>query len=290
MSDPSELTEQRYGKERIRLVRVIRGAGRHTVRDLTVAVSLEGAFEAAYLTGDNGAVVATDTMKNTVYALAGDGLTGPPERFGIVLAQHFLEAQAVRRAAITIEEADWRALEVDGTVSADAFARDDSSTRTARVIADGRGVSLSAGLAGLTVMKTAHSSFRGFPRDRYTTLPETDDRILATRLEAEWRYGPAGTRPDLDFEATYGRVRETLLSVFASHHSPSVQSTIWTLGQAVLDAVPTVDQIHLVLPNLHHWLVDLSPYGMTNDGSVFVATNEPFGIIEGTISRGDQGA
>ncbi|HEX5465895.1 MAG TPA: urate oxidase [Candidatus Limnocylindrales bacterium] len=314
MTGPIELGDHRYGKERIRLVRVVRGPDRDIIRDLTVAVSLEGAFAAAYSAGDNAGVVATDTMKNTVYALASDHLSGPIEAFALALARHFVEAPSVERATVSIDEANWRPIEGPGSRPATAFVQDRSWVRTARITvgragasgtshtgasgasgasgAEGPEVLIQSGLRDLTLMKTAGSSFAGFPRDRFTTLAETDDRLMATRLEAEWTYAADALtmrsgQPGLDFEAAFERVRTTLLARFADHRSPSVQATIWILGQAVLEAEPAIEAIHFRLPNLHHWLVDLTPFGMTNDGSVFVATGEPFGLIEGTVRRGD---
>lgn len=310
MTGPIELGEHRYGKERIRLVRVVPGPGGHLVRDLTVAVSLEGTFGAAYTAGDNAGVVATDTMKNTVYALAAEHLSGPIEDFALSLARHFVEAPSVQRATVSIDEAAWRPIDGPGSRPASAFVQDRSWVRTARVSVgrpDARGPSgilIQSGLRDLTLMKTAGSSFSGFPRDRFTTLAETDDRLMATRLEAEWTFGPAAQsrssgrstppgepsrsdRPQLDFEASFERVRTALLASFADHQSPSVQATIWILGQAVLGAEPAIESIHFRLPNLHHWLVDLTPFGMVNDGTVFVATSEPFGLIEGTVRRAD---
>jgi urate oxidase len=274
-----EVGANSYGKSAIRLVKVVRSETPHRVRDLTVAIALEGDFDASYSAGDNAGVIATDTMKNTVYALAGEHLTGSIEDFAIALGRHFIAEPQVGVARVLIEEHAWRPL---GS-SPDAFSRDPSSTRTT-VVAVGRdGVTVNAGIAELTVMKTTRSAFEGFPRDRFTTLKETDDRIMATKVTASWRYASG----EVDFDASYEAIRSTFLEVFADHHSVSVQASIWIVGKAILERHAEVAEISMSLPNLHHWTVDLSPFGIANDREVYVSTTEPHGLIEATIRRSD---
>jgi len=274
-----EVGPNAYGKSAIRLVKVVRGETPQRVRDLTVAIALEGQFDASYSAGDNSGVIATDTMKNTVYALAGEHLTGSIESFGLVLGRHFLAEPQVELARVTIEEHAWRPI---GSAP-DAFTRDSSSTRTA-VVAVGRDVvTVDAGIAGLTVMKTSRSAFEGFPRDRFTTLKETDDRIMATKVTASWRYD--GDAANIDFDASWDAVQTTFLEVFADHHSVSVQASIWIVGKAILERHTEVAEVSMSLPNLHHWTVDLSPFGIDNDREVYVSTTEPHGLIEATIRR-----
>jgi len=287
------LGENRYGKSRIRLVTVRRGPERHHLRDLTVDVSLEGDFGAAHTTGDNANVVATDTMKNTVYALARDRFTGPAEAFGLELGRHFAAESAVTRATITLREHGWSRVELDGGPAPDAFVRSGELVRLARVSVDGApGASsvgpanVEAGFEDLTVMKTTKSAFSGFARDRFTTLPEVDDRLMATKISATWGYR-AGL-PDgagFDFDAAWERARTALLRSLAEHFSPSVQASIWIMASAIMDAEGSIDWVRMILPNLHHWSVDLSPFGLDNPGEVFVATTEPHGLIDATVHR-----
>ena len=278
-----ELGPNRYGKSAIRLVKVIRGPDRHQVRDLTVAVSLEGSFEAAHIEGDNSLVVATDTMKNTTYALAKDHLDGPVERFAGTLAEHFLGFEQVDFATVTAREHAWQPIPVPSGAARDAFMRDASFTRFAEAEARRGETRVRAGLEDLTVLKTTKSTFVGFPRDRFTTLPEAADRLMATKVSATWAYTPG--RPALDYDALFDGVRRSLLEVFAEHESPSVQASAWIMGRAILERHADVDEITMRLPNLHHWQVDLSPYGLGNDGEIFVATTEPHGLIEATVRR-----
>jgi urate oxidase len=278
-----ELGPNRYGKEQIRLVKVVRAADGHRVRDLTVGVRLEGDFEAAHVDGDNALVVATDTMKNTVYAFAVDHLDGSIEAFGIALRDHFLGFPQVSRASIGIAEHEWRRLPTASGPAPDAFARAGELTRVATVSGDGGGGTVEAGIEDLVVLKTTKSAFSGFPRDRYTTLPETEDRLLATRMNAAWRYRD----DDVDYDTAFGAVRATLLDVFAGHFSRSVQESVWLMGRAVLGARPEVEEVRLALPNLHHWRVDLAPFGLENRDEIFVSTTEPHGLIEGTVRRAE---
>jgi urate oxidase len=279
-----ELANDRYGKAAIRIVRVGRDETPHRLRDLTVAVALEGDFTAAHTDGDNANVVATDTMKNTAYAFAVDHLTGSIETYAGDLAQHFLAEPQVDRATVNVREHAWHPIEVDGSPAPDAFVRSGEGTRVATVAATADGWSVEAGIEDLVVMKTTRSAFAGFPRDRFTTLAETDDRLMATKVTAVWRYGTS----DLDdFDAIWADVRSTLLATFADHHSPSVQTSIWIMGTAMLERHAEIAEVRMVLPNLHHWTVDLSSFGMTNDKLVYVATTEPHGLIEATVRRGD---
>ena len=284
-----ELGENRYGKSRIRLVTVRRRGGTHDLRDLTVDATLEGDFVAAHVAGDNARVIATDTMKNTAYALAKDHLAGAPEVFGLALARHFAEAPQVSRASVTLREHGWARIETPAGAAPDAFVRTGPATRLATVSVAGRGAaaatSIEAGLEDLTVMKTTKSGFVGFERDAYTTLAEAEDRIMATRVTATWGYGRAAVRKGFDFDAAHARALERLLATFAEHVSPSVQTSVWIMASAMLDADPAIEWVRMVLPNLHHWTVDLGPFGLENRGEVFVATTEPQGLIEATVRR-----
>jgi urate oxidase len=273
-----EIGPNSYGKSAIRLVKVDRRVTPHRVRDLTIAIALEGDFGASYVDGDNSAVIATDTMKNTAYALAGEHLTGAIEDFGTVLASHFLEDAQVERVRVSIDEHAWQAI----GEAPDAFSRDGSWTRTARLSVGRADAEIRAGIADLVVMKTSRSAFAGFPRDRFTTLKDTDERIMATKISASWTYG---ARAGIGFDPSFEAVRATLLETFADHHSVSVQASIWIVGKAILERHPEVAEITMSLPNLHHWTVDLSPFGIDNDREVYISTTEPHGLIEATIRR-----
>ena len=277
------LGQNSYGKSGVRLVKVKRGAGRHELWDLDVAVALEGDFEAAYVEGDNAGLLATDTMRNTVYALARDHLTGSIEEFGLALVDHFLEAgPTVERAEVSITQFPWNRIEVDSRGHEHSFVRA-SGERTAKVTrAEGGDRSVKAGFDNLLVMKTTQSGWEGFLKERFTTLPDTDDRILATAATAEWSYGKAA---DLDFDGIWGGVRDRILATFTDHYSPSVQNTLYRIGKAVLEAFPEVEKIRLSFPNKHHIPYDLSRFGMENPNEVFWATDEPYGLIEGTVER-----
>jgi urate oxidase len=263
-------------------VRVVRHGDRHDVRDLTVAIRFEGEYDDSYTAGDNTGVLPTDTMKNTVYALAGrDGLN-EPESFGLALLRHFLDRNPpLRRVHVDLVDHFWGRITVGAHEHGQSFARVGPDTRTARIIGTRDHITIDAGVADLLIMKTGHSAFAGFPRDEFTTLPETHDRILATALTATWRYGGI----DGDFDTLFRAIRGTLLETFAEHDSRSVQHTLHEMGEAVLRSVSAVESIHLVMPNKHHVPIDLSPFGLKNRNEIFVATSEPYGLIEATIAR-----
>jgi len=259
-----------YGKAETHLVRVYRDGEVHEIRDLTVSVVLSGDMEAVHVHGDNTAVLATDTQKNTVYAFAKEHGIDTPEAFAALLARHFVGAGAITRARVEVSEAPWTRL------NDHAFTQSDRATRTASVIAEGDSTWFASGIDGLVVLKTTHSEFHGFPRDRYTTLKETSDRVLATEVSARWRH-PG----DADWSAARG----ALLDCFAGHHSLSLQQTLYAMGEAVLNACPTVAEVRLSMPNKHHFVVDLSPFGLENPNEVFHADDRPYGLIEAAVVR-----
>jgi urate oxidase len=271
-----------YGKAAVRLVKVDRRAMAHELHDLTVEVQLQGEFGPAHTAGDNAQVLPTDTMKNTVYALARQGPVDPPEEFGERLARHFLGAcPAARRAVLALAVHRWDRTGVGDEPDPHAFVRGPAERRLATVTMDETGVAVEAGLDGLGLLKTTGSGFAGFLRDAFTTLNETDDRILATDVEAHWRY--AG--PLRDYTVAWNAVRTSLLETFARQHSASVQHTLYAMGEAALARRGEISEIRLVLPNRHHLPVDLAPFGLDNPNEVFVATREPYGRIEAVIAR-----
>jgi len=274
----AELGPNRYGKSAIRLVKVDREGGRHRVRDLTVAIALEGDFAASYVEGDNSLVVATDTMKNTTYALASEHLTGSIEAFASALGRHFLRDPQVERATVSIDELAWRPI----GDAPDAFVRDLAWNRTCVVGVTRDAVRVEAGVADLVVMKTSKSAFSGFPRDEFTTLAETVDRLLATKVSSTWRYEPS---VEIDYDVAFSAVIGTLLDVFAEHFSVSVQASIWIIGQAIVERHPEVAEITMTLPNLHHWTADIERFGIPNDRQIYVSTTEPHGLIQATVRR-----
>lgn len=274
------LAETAYGKCGVRLVQVVRPGDRHALKDLTVAVRFEGEYDASY-DGDNSDVLPTDTMKNTVYALAARRRIEEPEPFALMLAEHFLDGNPhLRRVTIDITEHLWERVTAGEKEHDHAFVRQECESRTAQVRCDRQEAQIRAGIADLLVLKTSGSAFAGFMRDELTTLKETRDRVLATALTATWRYD-AGTA----YGPAWHAARRTLLETFASHQSESVQHTLHAMGRAVLDALPDIADIHIVMPNRHHIPVDLEPFGIENRNEIFVATEMPFGLIQATLRR-----
>ncbi|HTW19555.1 MAG TPA: urate oxidase [Mycobacteriales bacterium] len=276
--------DNQYGKAEVRLVRVTRGGERHELKDVSVSTALRGDFAAAHVHGDNSHVVATDTQKNTVYAFAQQFGVGAIEDFALRLARHFVDSfDWVSGARVSIEEYSWDRIEVDGAPHDHAFSRG-AGTRTTVVTLDGSAAWVVSGISDLVVLKTTGSEFTGFPRDRYTTLPEDRDRILATAVTARWRYTHID---DVDWDASYSDVRRILLASFARKHSLALQQTLYFMGEQVLEAHPEVAEIRMSMPNKHHFLVDLSPFGLPNDREVYYAADRPYGLIEGTVTRDD---
>lgn len=273
------LAWNRYGKARVRLVKVVRRDAAHDLVDLTLDVQLEGDFGPVY-DGDNERCVATDTMKNTVYAFARRHPIDHVEAFALRLVEHFIAKPFVSLARVSAAEQPWARLQANGRPHPHAFVQGGAEQWTTVVTRGPQATTVTAGVTNLVVLKSTDSAFSGFPHDEFTTLPETGDRIFATSITGAWTYR-AGTT---DFGARE-RIRAALLETFAAHASLSVQHTLKAMGEAALAACADATEITLTLPNRHHLLVDLTPFGLDNPNEVFVATDQPYGVIEATIRR-----
>ncbi len=284
------LRSHRYGKQRIRLTHLDRASEPHQLTIAAVGVTLEGDFAASYTAGDNRRVVATDSIKNSVYVLAREHGVPSIEAFGETLARHFVSTYAqVESARIDLEEEIWAPIRVGGADSGDAFERLASEVGTAEVILAGDQLRLISGIDHLQVLKSAHSGFVDFVRDRFATLPDVADRLFATSVSARWRLGAPSAAPSPspfdDPRTLRAGVRRVLAETFARHDSLAVQQTLHDMGAAVLDRFAAVSEITLVLPNQHHLLANLKPFDLDNPNRVFVGTDEPFGQIEATLAR-----
>jgi urate oxidase len=281
------LGANRYGKAEVRVVRVARGAaagGGDVIRDWNVSTSLSGDLAESHLTGDNAKVLPTDSQKNRVYSLAGELGAVEPETFALELGSFFVSSQEpITRARISVEEYGWAPIAATGY----SFARRGDLVRTTTVITDaGAGASVVSGIRDLTVMNTTGSEFWGYPKDPYTTLPETRDRILATVVNASWRFR-ADAIGSADWAAAFTTARSVILETFAATYSYSLQQTLYAIGSALVGALPAICEVRLALPNKHHYIVDLAPFGLENDREVYNAGDRPYGLIEGTVLADD---
>jgi urate oxidase len=269
------LVADTYGKSRVRLIKLVRHADRDEIKEITFQILFQGDFKSCYESGDNSKILPTDTIKNTVYVLARQNDIVSIEGFGGLLANHFV-ANNPQVASVRVEMTEhlW------SRIAQAAFTRE-SQKRTALVNGGRDGLTIEAGIDDLVVLKSSGSAFEGYIRDPYTTLKETKDRIFATAVRATWRY----VSSNLDFNALWQEVRQTILDTFAAHGSLSVQHTLHAVGREILKAHPEVAEIQLTMPNKHALLVDLSPFGLDNPNQVFVPIDEPSGYIEGKLAR-----
>ncbi len=279
-----KLYSNRYGKAKVRVLKKLRENGIDTFKELEVKVVLEGTFDTAYTAGDNREIVATDTLKNTVNVFAYEKLGVETEPFVVELTAHFLDKYPqVSGVEIETEERVWERITVDGSPSPTNFSVAGKVVPTTYVTRSRNQLEINSGIRGLVILKSADSGFADFDRDEFTTLPDTEDRLLATSLSSQWLYG---AKP-ADYRETNERVVETMLSAFGSKESPSVQSTLYEMGKAALAACSEIDRISLTMPNLHCLLIDLSPFQRQNQNTLFLPTDAPQGWIEGTVARGE---
>ncbi|MDT0399026.1 MULTISPECIES: factor-independent urate hydroxylase [Streptomyces] len=294
---PTILGQNQYGKAENRVVRITRDGATHHIKDLNVSVALSGDMDEVHYSGSNAHVLPTDTTKNTVYAFAKKYGIESAEQFGIHLARHFVTSQEpIHRARIRVEEYAWERIEAAGEKAGDgagegghSFVRKGQETRLTQIAYDGERWEVISGLKDLTVLNSTDSEFRGYVKDAYTTLEETRDRVLATSVSGRWRFNWTGDdRPMPDWEESYRQVRKHLLQAFAETYSLSLQQTMYEMGARIIDRRDEIDEVRFSLPNSHHFLVDLEPFGLSNDtaeGAVYVAADRPYGLIEATVLR-----
>jgi urate oxidase len=284
---PVHLVSDRYGKSRVRLMRVTKHFDHHDLDEWTVQLLLAGDFTTAHTLGDNSKILPTDTMKNTVYFVARESSADSMEAYAQELIDYILTRNPqVTSAEVVIESTLWKRLSVDGQPYPTAFMRGSDERQTTTVSrTQNAPFTITSGLDRLTVLKTAHSAFTGYIKDALTTLPETTDRLFGTALQAEWPYTPAAIEAGIDFNKVRTHLRESLISAFAKHDSLSVQQTLYAMAEAALAHTTLIDEIYMLMPNKHNLLVDLSRFGQTNPNHIFAPTDEPHGTIEATIRR-----
>ncbi|MFJ9034394.1 factor-independent urate hydroxylase [Streptomyces sp. NPDC102274] len=294
-SRPVILGQNQYGKAENRVVKITRDGDTHHIKDLNVSVALSGEMEDVHYSGSNAHVLPTDTTKNTVYAFAKEHGIESAEQFGIHLARHFVTSQEpIRQARIRIEEYAWERIETSdansGFVGADeakhSFVRKGQETRLSQITFDGERWQVISGLKDLTVMNSTNSEFWGYVKDRYTTLKEAYDRILATEVSAKWRYNWSSDDARMpNWEKSYEQARKHMLQAFAETYSLSLQQTLYQMGSRIIDSRGEIDEIRFSLPNKHHFLADLEPFGLKNHNEVYFAADRPYGLIEATVLR-----
>ena len=279
----ARLGENRYGKSRVRLSRITRHEDRHDFNEWTVRVLLHGEFETSFTAADNSCLLPTDTMKNTVYSVARGSKAVTLEEFAVELGDYLLgNNPQVSKVSIEIDEDSWERMIVDGAADATTFKMNGPELQTVCAVKEKGGAwMISSGVDGLTLLKTTKSAFTGYIKDKLTTLKPATDRIFGTRATVTWDYASA----TVDFAAVRARVVAALMKEFAAHMSMSVQHTLFDMGKAALAVAPEIERIHLTMPNLHHLLADLSPFGQDNPNHIFVPIDEPHGYIEATIER-----
>jgi urate oxidase len=277
-----KLIHHHYGKAKVRVMKVTRTGEQHSLKELELSVMLRGDFDASYTRADNRLVVPTDTMKNTVYALAREKLGAETEEFGLALGEHFLKTYPqVEQADIGLSERGWERMSVGGEPHPHAFVQKNTARTFAQVACARSESNVESGIEDLLILKTAGSGFEGYAQDKFTTLTPTKDRIMATKLRATWAYAKRPAK----YSAANDNILEAMLAVFAVNYSPSVQTTLFQMGEAALAAALEISKVTLVMPNKHCLLVNLAPFGLDNPNEIFVPTDEPHGQIEGTVTR-----
>ena len=282
-----KLAANRYGKSRVRLMRVTKHEDHHDLDEWTVQVLLRGDFETAHTLGDNSQILPTDTMKNTVYSIARDSKATSMEEYAKELVDFLLGRNPqVSEAEVVVESVLWKRMTVEGKPFPTAFMRGSDERQITTVSRAQKGAfEITSGLDNLTVLKSANSGFVGYIKDSLTTLPETTDRIFATALKATWDYTAEAIGEGIDFDKVRGHLRETMISAFAKHDSLSVQQTLYAMAEAALGHTEIIDEVYMRMPNKHCLLVNLAPFGQTNPNHIFVPTDEPHGTIEATVCR-----
>ncbi|KAL9073714.1 MAG: hypothetical protein Q9161_002752 [Pseudevernia consocians] len=293
-----QVSAAQYGKDNIRVYKVHKDekTGVQTVVEMTVCVLLKGDIETSYTEADNSVVVATDTMKNTVYIMAKQHPVTPPELFGAIVASHFVEKyKHIHSARVKVVTHRWTRLTVGGEPHPHSFFRDGSETRNVEATADeGKGISVRSAIAGLLVLKSTGSAFHNFYKDEYTTLPDVYDRILSTEVDCGWTWNTFSSVQEVQsavpkFDKAWESARTITLETFAKESSPSVQNTLYKMCEQILEAVSEVKAVDYSLPNKHYFEIDMSWHkGLKNtgkDAEVYAPQSDPNGLIQCTVTR-----
>jgi urate oxidase len=277
-TDTVVLGKNQYGKAENHVVRINRDTDRHEIRDLVVTSQLRGDLEEVHTLGDNAHCVPTDTQKQTVFAFAQQYGIESPEQFLLKLADHFTgEFDWITGGRWAAQEYVWNRINDHDH----CFVQHKDEVRTAVVVADGEERTVISGFKDLTVLKSTQSGFTGYPKDKYTVLPETEDRIMSTDVATRWRYNTT----EVDYDAVYENVKKIILAKFTDHYSKALQETLYLMGKAVIEAHPEIDEIKFSCPNKHHFVYDLGFCGLENDKETHWAADRPYGLIEATIQR-----
>ena len=280
----AKLSGQRYGKERVRVLKILRDGARHTIREIEVSALLSGEFESSYTAGDNSKVVLTDTIKNTVNVLSKQHLREEIEPFAVLVAEHFVRRyEQVKKATVEVSLHRWRRMEIEGKPHSHTFEAGDDARQFVRAHCTAEGCEIDCGISDLVILKSTGSGFENYPKDEFTTLPETPDRILATSLSGTWHFA----RAPKNYAAANEQILAAMLKVFAENFSPSAQTTVFQMAEAALATCAEISRIDLSMPNKHYIPINLTPFGLENANEVFLPTEEPFGLIEASVSRDD---
>ncbi|XP_022094694.1 uricase-like [Acanthaster planci] len=278
-----------HGKHGVRVMQHRRQGDIHSIKEFTVKTKLGLATRKEYTNSDNSDVIPTDSQKNTVYALAKSKGITTPEQFALDLCQHFKgKYDQVQWAEVTVEEAPWRRLNQSGKEHAHAFIQTLEAKRYCVVQQERKGPPVVwGGLSDLKILKTTQSGFAGYVHDEYTSLPETDDRIVCSSVDGKWRYSDI---EGMDFDETWEMCKTAILDEFAGPpnsgtFSFSIQEILFQCTQRMMNKVAEVDQIELDMPNIHYVFADLEKIGLENDGEIIMPTSDPHGIIRVAVSR-----
>jgi len=276
------ILQNNYGKSNVRVMKVTKNSEVHEIKEMTVGIQLEGDFETVHTEGDNRKVLPTDTMKNTVYALAKENPVKSIEEFSIYLAKYFIENNK-QVSSVTIENTEtlWNRISLNGKPHNHSFVSGGNEKRFTKVITDGENISVTSGIKDLLVLKTTASGFENYIKDKFTTLKETSDRVFSTSIKAVWQYA----NQDVNYLKISNDIRKIILETFATHHSLSVQQTLYETGKNILEECKDVSEISITMPNKHYLLFNLGQFGMENNNEIFIPTDEPFGLIEAKLKR-----
>jgi len=263
------------------MLRIARRGDRHDPKELTVSFRFEGDFAAAFREGRAAGLVPGETLKNLVHRTACEHGSGEIEEFGLAMCDRVLTGHPlITRARVEITEQSWTRLDAGGRPQGQAFMAGTSELKTAAVTSNGNQVAVVSGIDGLSLMRTA-----GFTPPPGTAADEstTDglQRLLVAGLTVRWTYSSA----DVTFRPYRQGVRAAAVETFAWHAGRSVQHTLYAIADVVLATYQEIADITLALHERPYRPADLFSAGAENPGDLFVALEEPLGIVEVTVER-----
>ncbi|HEX5473207.1 MAG TPA: hypothetical protein VFX12_00985 [Vicinamibacterales bacterium] len=278
----AQISASSYGGSRVRLLRLFRRGDRDDPRDLAVGVRFEGDFSTAFREGVPEGIIPAETLTRLVQRVAREQPSADLEPLGLALCARILDRHPhVGRVRVEIVERPWTRVQIGGKAQGQTFTDSGAERRLATVTSNGTRAAVVAGLEQLVLMRTT-----GFAPPRRKGAPDEAaadglQTLLVVTLGARWRYAEG----DLPFALYREGARLAILETFARHAARTLQHTLYAIADVLLATYQEIAEVTLTAEERPYRPADLFEEGLENPDEVFVARDEPLGVVEVTVTR-----